>query len=141
MFLIKPAKSNELKRLHEGITDSNVLLAPDLPRAVIKDLNFYSIDSYGKMTGGIQAIRVNWGILEIDLLFVFSEFRKQGIGSRLLKHVEDLARQNGCVLAKLDTFDFQAKDFYLKHGYEIFGVLNDCPKGHCRYYMSKKLNE
>ncbi|PPE03578.1 hypothetical protein HCUR_00960 [Holospora curviuscula] len=25
------------------------------------------------------------------------------------------------------TFDFQVKDFYLKQGYEIFGVLEDCP--------------
>ena len=42
-------------------------------------------------------------------------------------------------LIHLDTFDFQAKDFYLKHGYEVFGVLDDCPKGHKRYYMKKVL--
>jgi hypothetical protein len=37
----------------------------------------------------------------------------------------------------LDTFDFQAKDFYVKHGYEVFGVLEDCPEGHVRYFMKK----
>jgi ADP-ribose pyrophosphatase YjhB (NUDIX family) len=41
----------------------------------------------------------------------------------------------------LDTFDFQAKDFYLKHGYDIFGVLGNCPPGHERYYMRKNLND
>ena len=45
----------------------------------------------------------------------------------------------GATLAHLDTFDFQAKDFYLKHGYEVFGILDDCPKGHKRYYMKKVL--
>ena len=29
--------------------------------------------------------------------------------------------------------------FYLKHGYEIFGILEDCPKGHKRYYLKKSL--
>ena len=32
-----------------------------------------------------------------------------------------------------------AKEFYEKQGYELFGVLEDCPKGHCRYYFTKKL--
>jgi hypothetical protein len=42
-------------------------------------------------------------------------------------------------LAHLDTFDFQAKDFYLKYGYEIFGILDDCLKGLKRYYLKKAL--
>ena len=40
---------------------------------------------------------------------------------------------------KLKTFDFQAKEFYLKHGYEVFGVLEDCPADHQRYYLKKKI--
>lgn len=42
-----------------------------------------------------------------------------------------------CKLIHLDTFDFQAKDFYMKHEYEIFGILDDCPIEHKRYYMKK----
>jgi hypothetical protein len=50
------------------------------------------------------------------------------------------AKLIGATLAhNTDTFDFQAKDFYLKQGYEIFGVLKDCPSGHKRYYMKKIL--
>ena len=56
-----------------------------------------------------------------------------------LKHVEKIAKQNKCHLAHLDTFDFQAKDFYLEHGYSVFGVLENAPKGHSRYYMKKDL--
>ena len=46
-------------------------------------------------------------------------------------------REKGCHLIHLDTFDFQAKDFYIKHGYEVFGVLDECPKKHKRYYLKK----
>ncbi len=42
-------------------------------------------------------------------------------------------------LVHTDIYEFQAKDFHLKHGYEIFGVLDDCPPGHKRYYMKKVL--
>jgi hypothetical protein len=44
-------------------------------------------------------------------------------------------------LSHLDTFDWQTKEFYLKHGYEVFGVLDDCPPGHKRYYMKKVLEK
>ena len=32
------------------------------------------------------------------------------------------------------------KEFYEKQGYEVFGVLEDCPKGHCRYYLKKVIS-
>ena len=63
------------------------------------------------------------------------------MGEKLLKEVEKIAINQGCELIHLDTFDFQAKDFYLKYGYEIFGVLEDCPEGHCRYYLKKKVRK
>lgn len=45
----------------------------------------------------------------------------------------------GAKLAHTDTFDFLTIDFYLKHGYEIFGTLDNCPEGHKRYYLKKIL--
>jgi hypothetical protein len=39
----------------------------------------------------------------------------------------------------LDTFDFQARGFYERNGYELFGTLDDCPPGHKRYYLKKAL--
>jgi GNAT superfamily N-acetyltransferase len=137
---ILPTSSENLKRLDDAITDYNIVSAKELPRAVIQRLDFTAEDFDGKLIGGIQAMMVNWGILQIDLLFVFEEYRQWGIGAQLLHHVEDIARKSGCYVSHLDTFDFQAKDFYLKHGYEIFGVLENVPKGHQRYYLSKKLD-
>jgi hypothetical protein len=39
----------------------------------------------------------------------------------------------------LDTFSFQAPDFYKQHGYQVFGELQDFPSGHQRYYLKKQL--
>jgi hypothetical protein len=57
----------------------------------------------------------------------------------LLAKVEKVAKECCVHLPHLDTFDFEAKDFYIKHGYDVFGVLEDWPLGHKRYYMKKVL--
>jgi GNAT superfamily N-acetyltransferase len=80
-----------------------------------------------------------WGILYIDVLFVEESHRGQQLGSLLLSKVEAEAKSMGASLSHLDTFDWQAKDFYLKQRYEVFGVFEGCPKGHKRYYMKKTL--
>ncbi len=81
-----------------------------------------------------------WNAVQVGALWVDAKYRKQGLGSRLLEAVEEIAAERGCTLIHLDTFDFQAKDFYVRHGYEVFGILNDSPEGHCRYYLSKRLS-
>ncbi|EPR72080.1 hypothetical protein ADIWIN_2919 [Winogradskyella psychrotolerans RS-3] len=39
----------------------------------------------------------------------------------------------------VDTFDFQAEDFYIKNNYKVIGEIKDFPKGHRRIYFSKVL--
>jgi GNAT superfamily N-acetyltransferase len=75
----------------------------------------------------------------IELLWVKEELRGQGHGQRLLAQAEQEARRRGAKGAFLDTFSFQAPDFYKKNGYEVFGVLQDFPEGHQRYYLRKRL--
>lgn len=138
-FKIYKAEKKDLEALDRAITDYNIQIAQELPRAEIQRLDFTAKDQQGVLLGGIQAYWVNWGILHIELLYVYDNYRSQGIASMLLEHVEKIARSYHCHIAHLDTFDFQAKDFYLKHGYTIFGVLENAPKGHSRYYLKKDL--
>ena len=99
----------------------------------------YLIKENEMFVGGICANVYIWKILFISLLYVDEAYRNQNLASFLLQKVEAEAKEMGVKLAHLDTFDFQAKDFYLKHGYEIFGVLDDCPEGHQRYFLKKRL--
>ena len=67
------------------------------------------------------------------------DLRRQGLGKELLRRAEDEARACGCVGAHLDTFSFQARGLYEKQGYAAFGALPDCPPGHARFFLSKRL--
>lgn len=91
-----------------------------------------------EIVGGILA-EVYWDWLYIDLLWVKDDLRGQGYGHRLLESAEAEARQWGAKNAYLDTFSFQAPDFYAQHGYQVFGELQNFPPGHQRYFLTKQL--
>ena len=96
----------------------------------------YSPD--GEIAGGLIG-ETHWGWLYINLLFIIEELRGRGYGHQILTLAEEKARQYGAKHAYLDTFSFQAPDFYKKHGYEVFGELRDFPPGNQRYYLTKEL--
>ncbi len=91
-----------------------------------------------KVVGGLLG-STYWNWFYIDLLWVADELRGQGHGRRLLALAEQEARQRGAKQAYLDTFSFQAPDFYRKQGYEAFGELHDFPEGHQRFFFRKRL--
>jgi len=91
-----------------------------------------------KVAGGLIG-ETHWGWFYINLLFVKDDLRGHGYGHRLLTLAEDEARQSGAKYVYLDTFSFQAPDFYKRHGYQVFGELKDFPPGHQRYYLKKQL--
>lgn len=91
-----------------------------------------------KVAGGLIG-ETHWGWFYINLLFIKDELRGHSYGHRLLTLAEDEARQQGAKNVYLDTFSFQALDFYERHGYQVFGELKDFPPGHQRYYLKKQL--
>ena len=91
-----------------------------------------------EIIGGLYgSIFYRW--LFIELLAVPEQTRGQGTGSRLMEMAEELAREKGCVGIWLDTFDFQAPEFYPKHAFTRFGQLDEFPPGHQRYFFQKQL--
>ena len=80
-----------------------------------------------------------WDWFYLDLMWIKEELRGCGYGHRLMELAEDEARQRGAKNAYLDTFSFQAPDFYKQHGYQVFGELQDFPPGHQRYFLTKQL--
>lgn len=101
-------------------------------------LCFVVQSSNGEIAGGVLA-ELYWGWLYIDLMWIEEELRGQGYGHRLLMQVENEARKWGAKQVYLDTFSFQAPDFYKQHGYQVLAELQDFPIEHQRYFLSKKL--
>lgn len=97
-------------------------------------------DESGALIGGVLACSVLWNVLYVETVWVREDCRGKGIAAGLLDAVEKEAISCGCYMAQLDTFDFQAREFYEKCGYQVFGTLEDVPKGHARYYMRKRLD-
>lgn len=93
----------------------------------------------GMIAGGLLG-EVYWGWLHISILWVEEDLRRQGYGESLLKLAEKEAARRGCRAVHLDTMSFQARPFYEKYGYSVFGVLDDLPVGHQRIFLWKKLN-
>jgi GNAT superfamily N-acetyltransferase len=103
-----------------------------------RPLALYARDDQGELVAGLLGGSY-WGWLAIDILWVREDTRGQGLGSQLLQAAEAEALRRGCRHVHVDTHDFQAPDFYQRHGYTVWGVLEDLPPGHRRFSLQKSL--
>ena len=101
-------------------------------------LNLVEYDANGNIIAGILG-GTYWGWMYVDILWVHADHRRNGIGSTLLSAAEAEAVSRGCHHVHLDTMSWQAPAFYLKHGYEIVGILPDIPTGNQKYLLMKAL--
>ena len=96
-------------------------------------------DQAGNVLGGVKGIYSNYGWLWVDLLWISEPYRGQGYGTKLMNQIEGEAAKNGCRNAYLNSFSFQAVEFYRKLGYRVFGQLEDFPRGHQVCSMTKSI--
>lgn len=96
-------------------------------------------DDDGKTIGGlIGGTGYDW--LHIELLHVPEAARGQGLGKQLMQRAEDFARERNLAGIWLDTFNFQARGFYEKLGYTVFGTLEGHPIGGSRFFLEKRFD-
>lgn len=138
-YIIKESNRDDAELIVNGIVEYNLSKVPLTQESPFIWINRVITDENENIIAGINSKMYCWNCLYIDVLWVKEEHRKFRLGSKLLNEVEKIAKEKGCHIIHLDTFDFQAKEFYIKHGYEIFGILDDCPLEHKRYYMKKSM--
>jgi ribosomal protein S18 acetylase RimI-like enzyme len=101
-------------------------------------VNFFLKSERGEILGGVLG-SIWGGWLYITFLWVDEACRGKDWGTKLMDQAEAYARERGAHSVSLDTHSFQARPFYEARGYEVFGTLDDYPKGHKKYFLWKKL--
>ncbi|WP_298352826.1 GNAT family N-acetyltransferase [Rhodoblastus sp.] len=125
--------------LLSGLASFNEAQAgPDPVRQPENHVCVVARDAAGRVRGGVQGIAVGaW--LALDLVWVEGDFRRRGLGARLLDEAEAEGRRRGCEWAILASYDYQAPDFYARRGYVEYARMEDFPRGHTRFQFRKKL--
>ncbi|MCU9614815.1 GNAT family N-acetyltransferase [Caldibacillus lycopersici] len=124
--------------IRKKVIEYNGQMLPDEVKHPVKNISFLLQNDDGSIMGGITGT-IFWYHLHIDFLWVEESLRGQGYGSQLLRKIEAAAKENKCRLILLDSFSFQAANFYQKFGYQVVGIVENHPKGHQQYFFEKRL--
>ncbi|WP_371749082.1 GNAT family N-acetyltransferase [Streptomyces sp. NBC_00280] len=146
MFRIETEVDKEwLTLLRSRLRDTNTAASPVLralrgtPAERELPLHVWALNEDGSLAGGL--VGHTWTAwLHVAYLWVDAPHRGSGLGSRLLAEAERKAHEErACTNARLETWDFQAPDFYRKQGYEVVCVIPDYPPGVTEYTLTKRL--
>ena len=119
-------RSAEMRRLYQSELDRS------------QRVEVYLNSAEGVLLGGAYGL-VRWRWFDLDVVWLSDAVAGGGAGRALMEQVENAARAMGATNVKLDTLDFQARGFYEKCGYRVYGELTNYPEAHTQYLMTKRL--
>ncbi|SET54887.1 Acetyltransferase (GNAT) family protein [Salinibacillus kushneri] len=138
MKLIEQSNQQARDFIRKKLIEYNMDQLPDHLKKPKEDISFLLKNDKDEIVGGITGT-IYWDHLHVDFLWVDNRERSRGNGTKLLNKIEDFARTRGCNFMFLDTFSFQAPEFYQKNGFEVFGTINNHPvEGHQQYFLIKR---
>lgn len=114
-------------------------ISEDINISSVKNNNFLAFDNDKLIGGAIGFVEYNWYFL--DLLYIDEEYRNRNIGTNLIKEIEKFALKEHLTGVRMETWNFQAKGFYEKNGYSVFGEIKDCPPGTIDYHLKKEFKQ
>ena len=97
------------------------------------------IEEDGKLIAGLDACITAFKILYVSTVFVDEEYRRKGVGARLIREMEKRAAALGVNTIRLDTFNWQGKEFYEAMGYECAGHYDNPEDGYSEYFFLKRI--
>jgi N-acetylglutamate synthase-like GNAT family acetyltransferase len=136
---ITKASKEEMEFIDDMLLEFNNKKVPFSQSQAFIDINRCIKNEKDEIIAGISATLEMWNILHINILWVSDKNRGNGLGKALIKDVEGVAKEHDSKMSYLETFGFQAKDFYENHGYTVFGELENCVEDHSLFFMQKKL--
>ena len=98
------------------------------------------IKENGKLIAGLDACMTAFKILYVSTVFVEEPYRRKGYGTKLMQEMENRAKKLGANIIRLDTFNWQGKEFYAAIGYEMVGSYENKTEGYSEHFFLKRLN-
>lgn len=103
-----------------------------------EDFIFIAKADNGEIIGAVTG-HAYYNEVYVGDLIIGKNYRRDGLGSKLIKTVEEAFRGKGYDIMTLTTFGFQAPEFYKKLGFEIEFVREQKDTKINKYFLSKKL--
>ena len=97
------------------------------------------MEESGRLIAGLDACVTAFKILYVSTVFVDEEYRRKGIGAQLIREMEKRAAAMGVNAIRLDTFDWQGKEFYEALGYTAVGHYDHTEDGYSEFFFLKRI--
>lgn len=134
-FKLNP-EQNDLDFIRDGIRAHNNMHLPD---GDVDAIGCFARNNEGKVVGGLTGEMFNNTVF-VEYLWVDVEARTSGVGSKLIALLEEQVKPLGVTHLYLDTYSFQALDFYLKLGFEKVGQYSGYPAaGIDKHFLQKQI--
>ena len=130
----RDASDGDVEIVQAGLRAFNVARIGDPGEEPVR---IFLRDDDGRIVGGLLG-HIRWRWLYVAKLWIDDAHRGGGRGRELMSAAEALARSRGCLGSYLDTFEYQARPFYEKLGYVLFGTLDGYPPGYRQYHLVKR---
>lgn len=129
-------KSEDIQILNDGI------MKEAKQKKGMKQLDFFAFyirDETGKIVGGCAGDNM-YGGLFVGSLWVAEQLRGMGYGTKLMQKAETFAKESGCHFITVNTFDWEALDFYKKLGFYVEFERKGFDKDSVFNFLRKDLN-
>ena len=98
------------------------------------------VEDDGKLIAGLDACITAFKILYVSTVFVDEEYRRKGIGALMIREMEKRALAMGANTIRLDTFNWQGKEFHEALDYQCVGQYDNTEDGYSEYFFLKRLH-
>lgn len=128
-------KSEDIQILNDGIMEQAK------QKKGMKQLDFFAFfirNENGEIIGGCSGDNM-YGGLYVGQLWMAEELRGKGYGTQLMQKAEALAKESKCNFIAVNTFDWEALDFYKKLGFYVEFERKGFDKNSVFYFLRKDL--
>lgn len=92
----------------------------------------------GRLVGG-AAGRIEVGRLYVEYLWVDVNYRRKGLGARLLQDIENAAKGTGCTEFQIESLSDNATSMYQRAGYQTCAQIDNYIPGLTLHILLKYL--